>query len=302
MKSAQLVVRSTLLLLLPLAAHGQNSTYTYEALPTPPVSIARDINNPGQIVGVTFFSGTPQAFLVDDGAVTLFTFPGALGSDAFGINDDGSIVGAYSLTGMDQHGYVRDPDGNFTTIDFPSPTNAGGQAIGINNKGDVVGFYFDLADFQLHGYVRFNDGEFQVIDHPNANGLTIALGINDNGVICGSYNDFNLGFPETAYTLENGVFTDFLPAGATSSNALKINNNGAFVGQFSPTELNPFEVDGPAYLQDQGGLKILEFPNVEDTDLWGLNQKRDVVGAFFPDELGPPFAFVARRGRSPRAR
>jgi probable HAF family extracellular repeat protein len=41
------------------------------------------------------------------------------------------------------HGFFRDTDGTFTTLDFPGATGTG--AGGINNDGDIVGGYTDAT-------------------------------------------------------------------------------------------------------------------------------------------------------------
>jgi uncharacterized membrane protein len=281
------------LLLTAVAQHD----YEYEALNVPAPSLAQDINNRGQIVGYTFASGPPQGFLVEGGVTTIFTFPNAPATVAQGINNAGDIVGAYSLTGdpADGHGFLRDASGNFTSFDFPGPTALFTQGWGINNNGDVVGFYFDGSDFELHGFVRYADGTFQSLDHPNAQGATIATGINVSGLISGLYNDPTVA-PVTGWFRYQGAFVDVLFPGSTSTDIMDVNDHGGFVGNFHLVDNNPFAPDGPAYVNTGRGVAIIEFPGAEDTDLWGLNDRGDVVGSFFPDQFfGPPFAFVARR-------
>ena len=277
------------------------SGYEYEALNVPAPSLAQDINNRGQIVGYTFFSGPPQGFIVEDGVTTIFAFPNALATVAQGINHAGDIVGAYSLTGnpADGHGFVRDSTGSYTSFDFPGATTLFTQGWGINNVGDVVGFYLDNVTFEPHGFVRYKNGTFLSIDHPNALGATIATGINDEGLITGLYNDPAFA-PVTGWFLYQGAFIDVTFPGSTSTDILDVNARGGFVGNLHAIDNNPFAPDGPAYVNTGRGAAIIAFPGTEDTDLWGMNDAGDVVGAFFPDQFfGPPFAFVAR---SPRLR
>jgi uncharacterized membrane protein len=271
--------------------------YEYEALPLPPVSQANDINNLRQVVGFTASMGPPMAFICQNGQTTLFSYPNAIVTIAWGISDAGDIVGSFSPTGdpLDQRAFIRDAAGTFTSFQFPGATTLFTSGIGINNQGDIVGFYLDASDFQLHGYVRYADGTVQGIDHPAANGLTIALGISDSGVIDGARNDFNLGVPEVGYTLQDGAFTDVLVPGSTSTNVIHSNNRGDLVGNFHPTENNPFAPGGPAFLRGGRGITIMTFPGAEDTDLFGVNDRGDAVGSYFPDDQGPPFAFIARR-------
>ena len=67
---------------------------------------------------------------------------------ATGINSEGDIVGYYGAGGTN-HGFMRDKDGEFTSLDFPGAT--GTQAWGINSRGDIVGVYG--AGGTTHGFV-----------------------------------------------------------------------------------------------------------------------------------------------------
>jgi uncharacterized membrane protein len=76
---------------------------TYTRLPDPPGSlqtIALGINNKGQIVGAFAVdppNDRPQinGFLLDDGKFTVIDFPGAKGTQIWGINDSGQMAGFY---------------------------------------------------------------------------------------------------------------------------------------------------------------------------------------------------------------
>jgi probable HAF family extracellular repeat protein len=67
----------------------------------------------------------------------------ANGTFANGINDAGQIVGGYSGSNNDNHGFLYNPNGGtYTTIDDPLARN-GTQAQGINDMGQIVGLYFN---------------------------------------------------------------------------------------------------------------------------------------------------------------
>ncbi len=48
-----------------------------------------------------------HGFLLSRGNFTSFDFPGARGTNAFGINSRGDIVGGYLDTGLKIHGYLK---------------------------------------------------------------------------------------------------------------------------------------------------------------------------------------------------
>jgi uncharacterized membrane protein len=88
-------------------------------------------------------------------------------------------VGEY-YDGSDYHGFVRDPAGNYTSLDVPGSADASFQ--GINNKGDIVGWFYD--DAGEHSFLRSKSGVYTAFDDPG-NLTTVAYGINKKGHIVG---------------------------------------------------------------------------------------------------------------------
>ncbi len=97
-----------------------------------------------------------------DGTITTFDPPaaGANGSLADGINDDGTISGAFIDSNLVRHGYVRNTDGSFVVLDDPnaaqlpasSSTNLDTVAWRINASGAVAGLYSDTNGVR-HGFL-----------------------------------------------------------------------------------------------------------------------------------------------------
>jgi hypothetical protein len=127
---------------------------------------ATGINNSGTVVGqylVTTSRGVATAGFLRTaaGRVTLLPTPtriGGLTLAPYGIyynaiNDLGATVGAFVDANDNYHGFVRDPAGNFTVIDFPGPGALETSGlIGINNSGVLAGNFigFDGSD---HGFL-----------------------------------------------------------------------------------------------------------------------------------------------------
>lgn len=134
-------------------------------------TIPTSIDTAGDIVGTyTDTNGARHSFLLPaNGSITTFDPPGtdnspcpatglgaiACGSGAIGINDAGQIVGAYiDLDGVG-HGYLRSPNGDFTTFNDSSAGTAaltGTGAFSINAAGTIAGTYVDTNSV-LHGFV-----------------------------------------------------------------------------------------------------------------------------------------------------
>ena len=119
------------------------------------------------------------------------------------INNFGAITGTYEDANNVFHGFVRSPEGKFTTFDSPGADTTPGDfngtfANGINDAGAITGFYSD-ASGGTHGFLRSPEGAFTTFDVPrSAMGGTIANALNLEGAIVGFYAD------------QNGVFRPYL--------------------------------------------------------------------------------------------
>ena len=119
------------------------------------------------------------------------------------INNFGTITGTYEDANSVFHGFVRSPEGKFTTFDAPgadtTPGDFNGTFVnGINDAGAITGFYAD-ASGGSHGFLRSPEGAFTTFDVTgSAPGATIANALNLEGAIVGFFAD------------QNGVFRPFL--------------------------------------------------------------------------------------------
>ena len=119
------------------------------------------------------------------------------------INNFGAITGTYEDANNVFHGFVRSPEGKFTTFDSPGADTTPGDfngtfANGINDAGAITGFYSD-ASGGTHGFLRSPEGAFTTFDVTgSAPGATIANALNLEGAIVGFFAD------------QNGVFRPYL--------------------------------------------------------------------------------------------
>ena len=121
----------------------------------PPSAIdvqATAINSVGDVVG--FYLPSPSqgiGFIEKNGVFSTFTYPKAVATAVFGVNDHDSIVGAYFDQAGLNHGFLLESPlshAKFTTID--KPESGGTWLNGINNNAQMVGFYLDKAN-NTHG-------------------------------------------------------------------------------------------------------------------------------------------------------
>jgi hypothetical protein len=140
------------------------------------------------------------------GKITTFDVPGAdvnpadaAGSIISAINAFGTTVGNYLDSSFVSHGFLRSPDGKFTTFDVPGAGGFGTTPLAINEEGAIVGYYTD-SNYSFHAFLRSPDGAFTTWIGPDActgNGSDGCYGsgasnMNGFGIVVGGYED-NLG-------------------------------------------------------------------------------------------------------------
>lgn len=114
-----------------------------------------------------------------------------------GLNQFGAVAGIYSDANSVNHGFLRSPNGKFTTFDAPGAGTSVGEGTGcssdcpvsLNDWGAITGVFID-ANFVAHGYVRNPQGKIETVD-PLGSAGTLPFSINDWGVIAGYFIDTN---------------------------------------------------------------------------------------------------------------
>jgi hypothetical protein len=101
-----------------------------------------------------------RAYIIDNGQRSDFDMPGSNLTTAWDMNASGNVVGVWgnqdghpdpeATSVGDYHGFLRDPQGNFTAIQYPASIDT--KAFGISNSGYIVGSYRD-AGGNGHGFI-----------------------------------------------------------------------------------------------------------------------------------------------------
>src|SRR5215472_13194101 len=169
------------------------------------------------------------------------TYPG-------GINFWGVIVGSYQDTNSTYHGFVRSPEGTFTTFEAPGADLGsfnGTAPCCINDLGAITGVYYDKTGFS-HGFLRSPEGKFTSFDVPGVgvSGST-PLAINLEGAVVGYYTDSNYSFHAFLRT-PDGKFKTWIGPDACTGNG----SEGCFGSGAS--EINAFGVVAGGYEDDSG--------------------------------------------------
>ncbi len=231
-----------------------------------------------------------------------------------GINNEGDVVGSYSL-GFEYAigGGFLIHDGHLSEINlFPYAV----APAAINNKGQMVGNYGVDCNCDI-GFAAFlyQDKSFTYLSYPGASPYsTTVSGINDEGKIVGNYGQFTPGTKPGNFVFQNGVYTA-LPSlpGTKYTLYMSVNNAGVLVGNYGltngnvgsfayqdgrftniplPKQSDPYEgVDainnrgdilgyddqGP-FLFKNGGYSFLNFPGASATFATGINDRDQIVG------------------------
>lgn len=194
-------------------------------------SLAYDVNNLRQVVGLSYVNGTEnmRAFLWEDGVMAdLGGLNTELWSEARALNDEGNVVGHAQFSIDDETGRAFFfADGEMTDLGvLPGGTQS--IAVDVNALGEVAGSG-DVEGGLLHAFLWQGD---DLIDLGvlGEGGESSATGMNDAGQIVG-WSTLGEGLGKRAFLFEEGMMMDLgtLPLSDESS-ANDINADGTVVG------------------------------------------------------------------------
>ena len=201
-----------------------------------------------------------------------------------GINQHGLIAGYFGsgAMGHPNQGYLLSApygQGSYRNENWPESIQT--QVTGLNDRGVSGGFWSSTnkgggddnrAFVSVHGY--FIDGDFPT-NSPASPPVDQLLGVNDNNVAVGFYNDANGDTHAYTFDIRRNVFTEVTPAGITGPTAAGINNRGDIAG------FGMSNGQTVAYLLRRGGhVTILSVPGSSMTQALGVNDNDEVVGVY----------------------
>lgn len=197
--------------------------------------------------------------------------PGAVATQAFGINARGEIVGLYTDATGATYGF-RWSRGNVTTIAVPGAIRT--EAWGINPRGDIVGRYRLAGDARTFGFLlrRGVYTDISVAGHLH----TLPIKITPSGVIVGCFHDTNFLRDMRGYVQRGDEVESFDPLPSTMHNGVA--RNGRLIAGISFDSM--FEVHG--YVVDRGRYTQFDYPGATFTQAWDVSPSGTVVGYFEP--------------------
>jgi hypothetical protein len=153
---------------------------------SPPVNQLLGVNDRRRAVG--FYENAANhlrafRFNIRTGNFHRVRIPGATDVIATGINNKGSISGAF-LDSTGVHGFFLRHTGRLFILNAPGATQT--QAFGVNKHGEVVGAY--MVGSATHGFTWTRQQGFAApVDDPHGIGTTTINGVNKQGVLVGFY-------------------------------------------------------------------------------------------------------------------
>jgi len=191
-------------------------------------------------------------------------YPGSVATEAHGINAFGQIVGTWTDSGGNTHGFLFSA-GTYTSLDYPGSIDT--VPWGINNAGDIVGYHDNNVGFFLKG------GVFTALSSAGLDINNVELIATPGGLI-----DLNGGF----------IIIDY--PGSLTTNPEAISDAFQTVGDYTDSVNNPhgFSYNAISYT-------TIDVPGEAVTFLQGVNVPGQIVGYFY-DSFARPHAFLDNGG------
>lgn len=250
------------------SAEGKAFAFTRVMYPGSVHTQVNGINNAGVAVGVYVdAAGQTHGFSFSNGTYTTVDYPGAAATWLGGIGPTGIILGSHAPTPNNGPWHAFTKDGTtFTSFDFPGMET---DARTINTNGQIVGVYNQGPNTAAHGFLKAGE-TLTSIDYPGAT-QTVLEGINDNGVITGSYGDSTGIHGFLSYNLS---FSRIDFPGAERTRIMRSNNSNEMIGWREQLGvLRPFTLKGYSF-------RSYDIPGAVIATANGINDVGQVVGAY----------------------
>jgi hypothetical protein len=275
---------------------GSDGRITTFDVPGSAITVATGINSSGVVVGFWAPDTTAAVehgfFRGVDGQITSFDTPGYQYAAAAALNDRGDTV----VNALQEPGPAvplrRDSNGNVTSIPLPglnAPT-----VNGLNDAGTIVGASGKAA------FIASIDGSGPVITFsaPRATTSTVASGVNDLGVVVGSWNS-GQGYQQITHGFlrqRNGIYRSIEFPGALSTAVYGINVPGDLAGTYTAGDQSQHGfIATPApsrSVQIRPEFITIDVPGSGDTEPLAINSEGEVAGLYRSGVVGVSHGFI----------
>jgi len=217
--------------------------------------------------------------------------PGAVETDAIGVNNTGQVTGFYVDAAGNPHGFLWQ-NGGLQTVDHPgAPLALLGH---VTDWGLIIGNYGTLTSQHAATYYTRLATWTTLPDVPGRPG-NVGHGINNSGVASGGACNGNVEVPLNCvgWTWDRGAYSFFTDPEADQTQfgtlADGINNIGQVVGHFQDAG-SVFH----GFLKNGDRFTTIDLPAALSTYALDINDSGEIDGFYF-DTTGTPHGFV--RGR-----
>jgi uncharacterized membrane protein len=212
--------------------------------------------------------------------------PGAIGTQAISINNNGEVVGLAMLAPFGSNSEIA--GAGFTLSSSVYSTNVVNAAhntiyYGMNDFGVIVGSYepYKCCSTPRYGF-RLEGSSLQSYNvAPNIS--TTIWGINDSGLMVG--DSYIGGCCYRGIIVDSGNVSIFTVPGASNSRIQGVSNSGDYVGT----------ADNDGFFYHNGTYTMLSFPGAKQTVALGVNNTGEVVGQYY-DALDLVHGYIYMNG------
>lgn len=237
------------------------------ALATQPMGINAGGDISGSYVDASRHS---HGFILHDGEFMQVDYPGANNTTLRGIGPDGTVLGTYrddTEEGVAAHGFRRAPDGTFELVRYPGhlyeiPQRIlpDGTILGCRHDHDTMG--------SMDGVTITREGATEIGQFASMNNGATPSG----RFIVGLYT--SMSGQTRGYTIDDGVFSDFMVPGSTQTSAWDVDPRGDIVGIYR----NAAGFHG--FVRTASGYTTVDAPGASATRVFGTNARGDLVGTY----------------------
>ncbi|HSB74491.1 MAG TPA: hypothetical protein VLC12_02510 [Terriglobales bacterium] len=233
--------------------------------------------------------------------------PGAVSTEARGINSSGEVVGFYKTAACSDYNVLvpncptrgfKYVNGSYIKLMVPGSVTT--AIMGVNDYGDLVGFYSKTQTGcslpVFHGFIWYHSNVVKTIDAAGTAGcpanapggpggpITVPMGINKAGTVAGGVwaTGQSGTFPSRGFVWVNGTFTAMDPQkpGAAAPCCWSVNgiaNNGALSGSVFQSD---FFMAWFKQGADEDFYEYFTAPGTTGGDTYGtaVDSSTDVVG------------------------
>ena len=208
--------------------------------------------------------------------------PGSTYSFAFGLNNNGKVVGSFVNAKNVYEGFIYDG----ATYKEISQSASLTQANGVNDSNIVVGDYIG-SDHLSHGFF-LRDGKLTPYD-ASKDVSTYIFAINNAGNFVG-YSQ-KQGKPAIAYVNIGGTVKRFTFQGNYTC-AFGIDGKNEIVGWFIDSSFN-----GHGFYRGAGGkMTQIDYPGAATTECLGINDLGEITGLYV-DTKNVAHGFIRNKGK-----